>query len=58
MYPIDSLRKLLGGKATLKTTLENEDDLLELVRAGLPYESSTLSRNDPGVLSRSGPPGA
>lgn len=39
MHPIDSLTKLLGGKATLKTTLENEDDLLELVRAGLPYES-------------------
>lgn len=39
MDPIKSLTKLLGGRATLKTTLENEDDLLELVRAGLPYES-------------------
>jgi putative toxin-antitoxin system antitoxin component (TIGR02293 family) len=39
MMPMESLTKLLGGRTVLGTTLKNEDDLVELVREGLPYAS-------------------
>jgi len=36
---METLTKLLGGRSVLGTTLKSEDDLVELVRGGLPYAS-------------------
>jgi putative toxin-antitoxin system antitoxin component (TIGR02293 family) len=36
---MQSLTKLLGGRPVLGTTLTTEDDLIELVRNGIPYQA-------------------
>jgi putative toxin-antitoxin system antitoxin component (TIGR02293 family) len=39
MGSMDSLERVLGGKAVLGAHPKNESDLINLVREGLPYES-------------------
>lgn len=39
MSPMESVARMLGGRAVLHSVPRTEDDLIELVRKGLPYEA-------------------